>query len=230
MPQLFESRLDLYCNPTEDNIIELSKHIENIAYDFKNKVINSNSVEYINFSGGYEIQRGLVRTWNRHCIGGLPSKEKLSSLYNTVRPFYEVLFNSPGVMAFRALGINMTEYNNELDIDKSYENRLLVAPFTTLDSKLPENGFLNGRPPSLDYSIDNSKKWIDYLVNFGIIPFRPFPYNDTSVMATTTLGLSYTPISDSSTSWSSPVALSTAVFIKSTEYSDFPLDNILIGR
>ncbi|MBQ4877830.1 hypothetical protein J8M21_11495, partial [Pseudoalteromonas luteoviolacea] len=230
MPKLHESRLDLFCNPTDNNISSLTAHIEDIAEDFKQTVLLQEDVEYLNYSGGYEIERVIAMTWKQYCLSPLPSEETLAALHNTVRPFYDVLFNTSGVMAFQASGINMTAYNNELDIDKSYQNRLLVAPFTVLDTKLPANGEINGNAPELDASIYNSKQWIDVMVNLGITPIRPFPFNETPAMATTSLGLSYTPFSDSSTSWSSPIALSTALYIKNVKYDELQLDDIVIEQ
>jgi hypothetical protein len=84
----------------------------------------------------------------------------------------------------------MDTRNNVLDIDKKYKNRLLVADYTTLDSKLPSDGLIdNISPPALETSRDNSKQWIDIFVNFGIKTIRLFPYSDTPVMETDSTGL-----------------------------------------
>ncbi|KZN48436.1 Ig-like domain-containing protein [Pseudoalteromonas luteoviolacea] len=228
-PKLYSSRYDLYCNPTEANIKLLKSHTQQIAEQFKQTVLQDLDVEYINFSAGTTIQRTLVDDWGKNCEGPKPSDEVLARLYDTIRPFYDAMFNTEGVMGFQAGTTNMTEYNNALDIDKSFENRSLIAYFESLNSQLPVNGQLHGIAPTpRSQFTNNDRQWIDLFINSGVIDERPFPYNDTPVMLTSQFGLSYLPMIGPQPSWFSPVALSWAIHIKETQFPDKALDNSVI--
>ena len=169
--------------------------------------------------------------WASYCSLPQPSTEEKKALLETVRPFYNVLFNSQSVFGFQASGLNMSVDNNALDIDKTYVNRMLVGDFGSLDSQLPSTGIINDiAAPTLESNRDNSKQWIDVFINFGIIPIRPFPFNSTPLMETDMLGLDSYPITSMQPSWASPLALSRAIHIKNTEFPDRLLDNLVIEQ
>ncbi|SFD71936.1 hypothetical protein [Pseudoalteromonas denitrificans] len=235
-PDFFKQKHTLFCQPDkieEDqqstNLVRLEQHIFEAADAFKTEVINGQNINYINYSGGYTLNT-VKSDWNKFCKTNLPSNQTLKALLNTIRPFYDVLFNSEGVFAFQASDVNMTTTNNVLDIDKNYKNRMLVGDFTILDSELPEDGAFSywKRPPELLYNRNNSKRWIDIFINFGIIEVRPFPYNETPLMNTHPLGLNSLPISSMQPSWAAPVALSRAIHLKNTIFIDKGLTNDLI--
>ena len=236
-PQFFKHRTDLFCYPNkiEDgqnttNLQRLTEHISDVSTDFKKNVLDKQGVEYINYSGGYTLA-SIGSHWTEYCSSPQPSTEVKKALLDTVRPFYEMLFNSQNVFGFQATDINMSVDNNALDIDKSYINRMLVGGFSSLDSKLPSTGTINDiAAPALESNRDNSKQWIDVFINFGIIPIRPFPYNKTPVMQTDILGLDSFPITSMQPSWACPVALSRAINIKNTEFPDSMLDDLVIEQ
>lgn len=236
-PEFFKHKTDLFCYPnkTEDgqittNLQRLTKHISNVSTDFKQNVLDKQSVEYINYSGGYTLE-SIASLWTEYCSLPQPSTTVKKALFDTLRPFYEMLFNSQGVFGFQATGLNMSVDNNALDIEKSYINRMLVGDFSSLDSKLPSTGIINDvAAPALQSARGNSKQWIDVFINFGIIPIRPFPYNKTPVMQTDMLGLNSYPISSMTPSWASPVALSRAIHIKNAEFPGSVLDHLVIEQ
>ncbi|WP_298768752.1 hypothetical protein [uncultured Shewanella sp.] len=106
-----------------------------------------------------------------------------------------------------------------------------VGDYTTgdQDSGLPEDGYLKGYPPALVGSRDNSKKWIDVFVNFGVETARSFPYNATPVMQTDILGLDSFPITSMTPSWATPVALSRAIHLRNTNFYRGDIPNDLIN-
>ncbi|WP_299004069.1 hypothetical protein [uncultured Shewanella sp.] len=236
-PQFFKHKTDLFCYPsqiedgqTSTNLQRLNEYITDVSADFKENVLDKQSVEYINYSGGYTLA-SIESLWASYCSTPQPSMEEKKALLNAVRPFYEVLFNSQSIFGFQASDVNMTLDNNALDIDKAYINRILVGDFASLDSKLPNTGMINDiAAPALEPNRDNSKQWIDIFVNFGITPIRPFPYNNTPLMETDMLGLDSYPITSMQPSWASPVALSRAIHIKNTEFPERLLDNLVIEQ
>jgi hypothetical protein len=237
-PAFFSKKSEWFCNPEHNdisgvnNLTKLEDFINEASQDFKENVIDVSAgqgINYVNYSGGFTIDT-VKAQWTKTCGTYLPDDTVITALLKSMRPFYDVLFNSDGVMGFQATGVNMTEANNALDIDTSFKNRVLVGDYTTgaQDSGLLEDGYLRGWPPALVSSRNNSKKWIDVFVNFGVETRRPFPNNATPVMQTDIFGLDSFPITSMTPSWAAPVALSRAVHLRNTNmYSgDKPNDII----
>lgn len=237
-PAFFSKKSEWFCNPEYmdssgvNNLTKLENFITDASQDFNENVmsvVTGQGINYVNYSGGFTIDT-VKEQWTHTCETYLPSDAVITDLLNSMRPFYEVLFNNLGVMGFQATGVDMTETNNALDIDTSFNNRMLVGDYTTgdQDSGLPEDGYLKGYPPALVGSRDNSKKWIDVFVNFGVETARPFPYNATPVMQTDILGLDSFPITSMTPSWATPVALSRAIHLRNTNFysGDDPNDVI----
>ncbi|WDE10549.1 hypothetical protein [Thalassomonas haliotis] len=235
VPDFFGKRTDLFCYPeqieageSQNNLQRLAALIVEVSVDFKQSMIDGLAIDYINFSAGHTLE-SVQESWQAHCAGSLPDSGIQAALLETLRPFYQVLFDSDNVFAFQATGVNMNVTNNPLDIESSFKNRLLVGDFTTLDSQLPLDGQLsNQQAPELLESRNNSKQWIDIFVNFGIKTIRPFPYNETPLMETDPLGLDSYPITSMQPSWAAPVALSRAIHIKNSVFPDAVLDNLVI--
>ncbi|WDE10550.1 hypothetical protein [Thalassomonas haliotis] len=232
-PDFFGKRADLFCFPqsteagqTSTNLQRLNAVVTEAADNFKREMITGLGIDYINFSGGYTLET-LQTDWQNQCNNALPDHNTQKALLDTMRPFYQVLFNSDGVFAFQATDVNMDADNNALDIDTSFVNRMLVGDFTTLASNLPDDGVIVDTPPSLESNRSNSKKWIDVFVNFGIGLSRPFPYNESPVMETDPLGLDSYPITSMQPSWAAPVALSRAIHIKNTEFPGEDLSYVI---
>ncbi len=234
-PPLFYSHYqDWFCDPTPENISLLTQAISNAAMQFQIEIIEEQEIEYVNYSGGISLAT-INSQWQSICNSDLPEVDVQIQLLNTMHPFFDMLFNNSGVWVFQASDINMTEQNNpfDLDIENEFENRLLVADFTTgeQNSDIPQNGIMSYES-SLPYieKYQESYEHIDYFLNFGIESSRPFPYNDTPVMETGILGLTYDPITSIQPSWAAPVALSRAIHLKNTEFPDQILTNELIQQ
>jgi len=205
----------------------LRAKIATAAAMFKDNVLDQYGVRYVSYSGGFSLAT-LRNRWTSLCQTLIP-EASLPALLDALRPFYEVLFNTEGVMGFQASGINMSIEEYPLDTDVHFHNRVRVGDYTNLDSQLPEDGVIGHRePPALIASRQNSRRWIDLLINFGIEPVRPWQPNQTALAETNILGLDSYPITSIQPSWATPVALSQAIYIKNIQYPDDPLTDAVI--
>jgi hypothetical protein len=92
---------------------------------------------------------------------------------------YAVLFGTPGVATAHAAAEAGRASDFPYDLpDARWPNRLRVGYFTKLASGLDQNGVGNhdnmlARPANGD---------ADVYVNTGVLPTRPFPYNETAAI------------------------------------------------
>ncbi len=218
-PEFFRDNQNLFCNPNDSNINELTNRVITATQSFVQDVLINQDIEYVNYSGGY-TQKTVESRWQELC-GGWVSSENAEKLLNTLEPFFTALYTQAGVFSFQATDIDMTISNNPFDIDPFdlYFNRMLVGDYTTgrRDSGLPSDGIQEfNLLPRLKHNRMNSIQWIDYFVNFGIEQRRPFRTNDTPMMEVDSLGFGTFPISSVQPSWASPAALSRAIHVKNS--------------
>jgi len=229
IPKILDSRTDLLCSL---NFNGLRDHSAQLAQQIKSDIIEQYGIDYIAWSGG-DSTSVISQQWSQHCPEqAQPSLPELRELENSLRPYYEVLFNSPGILAVQSAGVNVTEETHVLDSDGSFSNRIRVGYYQTLDSNLPIDGIIGTQqPPLLPNEMQTSRNYIDLFINFGFTGSgRIAPYNDSPAMQTGALGMSYFPLNSATTSWVAPLALPWAIMIKNSEFPDQPMDNVVIAN
>lgn len=228
-PDVLGSRPDLLCAL---DFNALRDHSEQLAEQVKTDIIEHYDIDYVSWSGGYSTSVISV-LWSQKCPGQpQPSLAELREFENSIRPYYEVLFNSPGVLAVQSAGVNVSANTHVLDADASLSNRIRVGFYQTLDSKLPIDGIIGAQePPVLPDFMQASREYVDVFINFGFTGLgRNAPYNASPAMETGALAMSYYPLNHPATSWVAPIALPWAIMIKNTLFPDQPMDNTIIAQ
>ncbi len=228
-PKMLASRPDLLCAL---DFNALRDHSAQLAEQVKKDIIEPFGIDYISWSGG-DSTSVMSILWSQKCPGQpQPNLAELQELENSLRPYYEVLFNTPGVLAVQSAGSNVSADTHVLDSDASFNNRIRVGYYQTLDSKLPIDGVIGAQqPPGLPDAMHNSREYVDVFINFGFTgEGRNTPYNASPTMQTDTLGLRYFPMSSSTTSWAAPFVLPWAIMIKNSVFPEQPMDNMVIEQ
>lgn len=228
-PKILSSRTDLLCALDFNS---LRDHSAQLAEQIKTDIIEQHGIEYISWSGG-DSTSTISALWGQECPEQpQPSLAELRELESSLRPYYEVLFNTPGVLAVQSTGLNVSPNTHVLDSDASFSNRIRVGYYQTLDSKLPIDGIIGALPPPvLPSEMHNSREYVDVFINFGFTGRgRDAPYNASPTMQTGALGMSYYPLNSATTSWIAPFALPWAIRLKNSEFPDHSLDNSLIAQ
>jgi len=229
IPKILDSRPDLLCAL---DFNALRDHSAQLAEQVKSDIIEAYGIDYISWSGG-DSTSVISSQWGQQCSGQpQPSLAELRELENSLRPYYDVLFNSPGILAVQSAGVNVSEDTHVLDSDASFSNRIRVGYYQTLDSNLPIDGVIAAeQPPLLPNGMQNSRPYIDVFINFGFTGTgQNSPYNASPVMQTDAWGMSYFPMNHATTSWIAPVALLWAIMIKNTDFPDHIMDDEMIAQ
>ena len=229
IPKILDSRTDLFCAL---DFNALRDHSAQLAQQVKSDIIEQYGIDYVSWSGG-DSTSVISSQWGLHCPGQpQPSLAELREFENSLRPYYEVLFNTPGVLAVQSAGRNVSADTHVLDSDASFSNRIRVGYYQTLDANLPIDGVIGAQqPPTLPAAMHNSREYVDVFINFGFTgEGRNTPYNASPTMLTGALGMRYFPMSSATTSWIAPFALPWAIMIKNTVFPDQPIDDALIAE
>lgn len=214
----------------------LTEQHQQLANTIKNEILDKYQIEYVNWSGGYQTD-SIDGLWNASCDTSLakPSLAQKRDLENTLRPFYQVLFNSPGVLGVQSTHLNVHPSTHVLDSDDSFYNRVRVGGFTDMRdaaSALPADGVIgNQAPPALEDIFQSGRAYVDLFVNFGFEGSREdFRDNGSPIMKTSSIGMAYYPLNHKATSWTAPAGLNRIIYIKNSLYPDQPLTDTLIQQ
>ncbi len=227
IPKILSSRTDLLCAL---DFNALRDHSEQLAVHVKSDIIEHYGIDYISWSGG-DSTSVMSTLWSQKCPGQpQPSLVELQELENSLRPYYDVLFNTPGVLAVQSAGWNVSENTHVLDSDASFSNRIRVGFYQTLDAQLPIDGVMGAlAPPALPAGMQSSREFVDVFINFGFTGTGSnAPFNASPAMQTDALAMSYFPLNHATTSWVPPIALPWAIMIKNTLYPQQAMDNEII--
>lgn len=167
-------------------------------------LLRTHNVRFINYSSGITLL-SVLSDWQQNCTGMTPTDEILRRKLGAYAPIMDVLFKSKGVFAAHA-SINIgdpRDYPYDL-ASPTYPNRLRAGYFTALDSGLDSQG----RGDTTSLTGWPSRNDADVYLNSGVLPMRPYPYNKTPLLQVDEFGVSTFPISLTTTSWITPLALS----------------------
>lgn len=198
-------------------------------------IIDQYQIHYINYSVGHTIATIKDNLLDMQCENY--SRSDINRIVSALMPFYEVLFESEGVLGIQAGAENVSGNWEAFPFDAAdFKNRIRVGYLDSLDSNVDENGHLlnpSGATPKLSPNQENSKELIDVFICTGskMTGSSPLPvYNKTPLLTTDKIGTYSYPASNPSTSWVAPMGLSRVIHIKNTFFKDEPLDEYTIGE
>jgi|SRR6218665_1245932 len=209
---------------TSDSISRLRARSQRVA-DSLRQFMSAHNVRFVNVSAGESLETMRGR-WAQSCGGATPSDSLLRKKLNAYEPIVDALYNTPGVFAAQASIDASNVQDNPFDFPLAkYPNRLLVGFFTSLESGLDASGrgssSLTGWP---------ARQTVDLYLNSGVLPSRPFNYNATPLLQVNVFGVDIFPITRTTTSWITPLALSRFIHLRygDSRFSGHAMSNALI--
>ncbi|OJH36464.1 hypothetical protein [Cystobacter ferrugineus] len=187
------------------------------------------NVRFVNVSAGESLDT-MRELWTSRCRGIRPSDSILRKKLNAYAPIVEALYKTPGVFAAQA-SINASN-SQDFPFDypsPSYPNRVLAGFFTTLNSGLDEKGRKDGTS-STTLSGWPGRQNVDIYLNSGVQPNRPFRYNTTPLLQVDSFGVDIYPITQTTTSWIAPLALSRFIHLRYERFGAEEMSDDLISR
>ncbi|MCF6438818.1 hypothetical protein L1077_05160 [Pseudoalteromonas luteoviolacea] len=197
-------------------------YMQTAADSLTQDVIEQYGVEYINFSGGYNRYH-VKQAWQRNECSGNLSNYAASNMLLAMKPYYDAMFEAPGVLGFQAAVINADNKDDALDVI-DYPNRIRVQPYTSenVDTDVSPTGESGWQKVFKDFSNEFSgHDHIDMYVNFGYGRTNFFNQNSTPKMTSDVFGMQYAADwALLSSSWSTPVAVSYAIHEQAKLYDE----------
>lgn len=206
------------------------QRIEQASQRFYQQVIQAQDVEYLNWSGGFDLPRTVAVSAQRLCTQPL-SSEQQSALLLAYQPFYQMLFHSPKLLGVQAATANFQPSQQQLDA-LMLPHRVRAGFFNTGTSRsaLDPAGKPTGVVPAVPDYQQNSLAVIDVLVNFSFSGLgsscQPgqFSYKTPSL-----LGLSYDALCSQQSSWAAPLVLSRLIHLQQSRFAAVAWSDALIA-
>lgn len=207
-----------------DSMGRMFEKTQRVASELR-RVFAEHNVRFVNLSSG-ETLDSIRAEWREHCGGNLPDDNILRAKLSTYKPIADVLFKSPGVFTAQA-SINASNPQDfPFDYPSAeYPNRMLVGYFNTLDSGLDASG--RGNTSALSGWPERQN--VDIYLNSGVLPTRPFPYNTTPLLQVDGFGVDLFPITRTTTSWITPLALTRFIHVRYANFGNSALTDDLIN-
>ncbi|WP_434390076.1 hypothetical protein [Melittangium boletus] len=211
---------------SEASLGRLREKAEGVAANLR-RLMDAHQVRFVNVSAGESLDT-MRDSWKSACGGALPGDDILRAKLNAYAPIVEALYNTPGVFAAQAAiqGSNSQDFPFDFP-SPSYPNRLLAGYFTTLESGLDAQGRRSGTGT---FSGWPGRQNVDLYLNSGVLPNRPFRYNMTPLLQVDGFGVDIFPITQTTTSWITPLALSRFIHARYALFPDQAMSNALISR
>ena len=224
---LFRIAPQAYCDTTGSAASDerLAQAAQHVAAQL-NHIMREHNVHFVNFSAGHSLSV-VTDGWTGACGTAVPAQSVLHAKLRAYAPIYQALFGTPGVLAAQAAidGTDLRSHPYD-QAGASFGNRLRVGFFTKLASGLDDRGRGAGKEmggwPSQDQA--------DIFLNTGVLPFRPFEFNATPLLQLGRYGVGLEPITRSTTSWVTPLALSYLIHIRHAQFSGQPMNDALIMK
>lgn len=195
------------------------------AADLKG-VIEAENVRFINYSAGHSLPQ-LAGDWAATCGTAAPPDTVLRAKLAAYAPLYAVLFATPGVMTAHASAQASTAADYPYDqASPDYPNRLRVGFFSSLASGLDAQGRGSYAGQGAWPSAGNA----DIYLNTGVLPQRPYDFNQTPLLQLDRYGLDAYPITAPQPSWMAPLAVSRMINLRYGEFAGRTLDDKLIAE
>ncbi|MDC0709136.1 hypothetical protein POL68_11740 [Stigmatella sp. ncwal1] len=214
-----------FCDSTGESHPALLQKSEHVASELV-RIMTEHDVRFVNVSFGETLET-IRDSWSRLCVGNLPSDSVLREKLAAYKPIVEALSGTPGVFAAQAAidASNAQDFPYDYPTQE-YPNRVLAGYFTTLTSGLDEQGrgdysALVGWP---------QRQNVDLYLNSGVLPQRPFPYNQTPLLQVDGFGTDIYPITSTATSWIAPLALSRFIHLRYSSFGNDAMNDQLIEK
>jgi hypothetical protein len=142
------------------------------------------------------------------------------------RPLLEALFDTPGVFAANAAIAQPLEADFPFDgPDAGFRGRVRVGAFSEPDAGLPIEGVAFEPRPTVWPARRDADVWL----NSGVEPVRPFRFGARALLQVDTYGTSAAPITQTTTSWVTPLALAVAASERRVRFSGVARSPMLVG-
>ncbi|MBQ4834920.1 hypothetical protein [Pseudoalteromonas luteoviolacea] len=199
------------------NIDAFYVKMERAAGSLLRDIIEVNDIEYINYSGGFE-RRDVQTAWESNKCSGSLSNSRAKRFVQSIRPVYDKLFSTYGVLGIHAGAASATSSENPLDVI-DYQNRIRVMSYTTgsVDTQISQDAKTGWQDVFVNHTSEfDGHKYIDMYINFGYGRSAFWETNSTPKMASDVYGMRYGADWEfPSSSWAAPIATSYAIAIQS---------------
>ncbi len=227
-PSLAQTFADSFCGK---DYARLQQRIRDHAEAMRRDVMQVHGVDFINVSGG--IWHESIRTaWRTAGCAGTLSDADVHRFLKAYLPWFEVLFETPGVLGVQAGAGGMDEQNFWLDT-LELRNRVRVGSFEAFDSGLPANGVVGRQAPvAQPHPWQNgSRQWLDVFINAGYDDDDRRKLNSSPPLyADTEYGTRLGGFGHAHTSWLAPIALSRLIHLRMSSMAGEPQNDALIQR
>ncbi|WP_075098038.1 hypothetical protein [Sandaracinus amylolyticus] len=216
---------ELFCAPASDTTVtaRLEARTRVVAASLR-ALIRTSGVRYVSYSAGWSLPV-MRTTWDAFCSGEPPSDAVMRERLATFAPIAEVLFATEGVIAAHAGDASENSLDFPFDQRSDvYPNRVRVGFFTALDSGLDALG----RGASSELEAWPGPTSADVWLNSGVLRERPFPFNDTPLETIDGFGTSVAPVTSTTTSWITPLALARLIHLRESAHAGAPFDDALV--
>lgn len=211
------------------DITALTAKISAFSEQFYQTLILGQDVEWLNMSAGYELS-GIRFAAQRCAIA--PPESKYADLLQAYQPFYQILFNSPKLLAVQAGVVNNDP--NRFPLDQAVlPHRIRAGVYNTrlTPSGLNAQGVPAGALPALPADQQNSLAVLDTLINFAYDPDSfPCQVQTSTYRIPASSGLGYGALCDEQTSWAAPAVLSRLIHLRQSQFAAAAWSDQLIGQ
>ncbi len=226
LPEFATLFQDEFCRA---DIPALTAKISALSEQFYQTLILGQDVEFLNMSAGYE--REGIRIAAQRCAIPPPASQ-YAALLQAYQPFYQMLFNSPKLLAVQAGVVNNDP--NRFPLDQAVLPHRIRAGFynTGLTSSgLSAQGVPTAMSPALPADQQNSLAVLDVLINFAYdAASLPCQTQTSAYRIPAASGFGYGALCDEQTSWAAPAVLSRLIHLRQSQFAAAAWSDQLIGQ
>jgi len=223
---------DVWCHTLDAAALQKARARSSALADSLRKIITDNNVHYINVSSGATADN-LTDKWRQSCgDGAVPSTEELRALFDTIKPFYDVLFNTEGVVAAHAAIAIGDPVDFPFDQASSdYPNQVRTGFFSSHASGLDGEGRgnlvkVNQYPPNAS----DADVFLNWGCDQGPLGPRPGQCATPHFEIAGAFGLGAGTMFAMETSWIAPLAVARLVNLKNSRHANESWSNELVAR
>lgn len=223
---------DVWCHTLDAAALQKARVRSSALADSLRKIITDNNVRYINVSSGATADN-LADKWRQSCgDAAVPSTEELRALFDTINPFYDVLFNTEGVVAAHAAIAISDPVDFPFDQASSdFPNQVRTGFFSSPASGLDGEG--RGNLVNVAQYPPNAAD-ADVFLNWGCDhgPYGPHPGQCATphFELSADFGLAVGTDLVMQTSWIAPLAVARLVNLKDSRHASENWSNELVAR
>jgi hypothetical protein len=226
LPEFATLFQDEFCRA---DIAALTAKVRALTEEFYQLLILGQDVEFLNMSAGYDLDG--IKAAAQHCSTP-PDATQYGALLQSYQPFYQMLFDSPKLLAVQAGVVNNDPIRFPLD-QAAFPHRIRAGFYNTelVSSGLSAQGVPTGAMPMLPAAQQNSLAVLDVLINFGYDPTQfPCQAQATTYRIPAASGLGYAALCDEQTSWAAPVVVSRLIHLRQSQFAAVAWSDQLIAQ